>query len=716
MLFALAVLTFWVFMPASGFAAEDRLGERMKAIAGAREPVAIQADKVEYDARTRIYTATGNVKVLQGGTTLTADKVALNEETGEAEAVGTARLVTETNVIFADSMKVNFNTKLGVIEKGSIFVKRGNYHIKGNSLERIGEDEYLITSGDMTTCDAKLPFWRVTAGRLDVRMNKDLVAKNVVFRIREVPVLYLPYAWFPLLKPRTSGLLFPSAGYSTSEGVRFFISYYWAPLDNFDTTLSLDYRGRRGTGVAADMRFALGKDTDTNFYGYFMDDRKAHKERYNISLKHEEQFTDSLSGRADINLSDRQFYRDLTDSAKERTQRSIDSNLFLTNRWDWGRAYFFSQYAESLIDINSGVIVQRLPDVGLNVVKEQLFDAPVYLDIDGSAAYFYKKEGVDGGRFDVFPRVSGDFNLAGINFSPKAGYRETVYDLSRNVGDKFDDERGFFGAGLKVQTDLYRLYVFEGGPFEGIRHTVEPLVAYNYVVRRGGSDFPVFDGVDTLGRRDMVAYSLTNRFVIKYRDRGATPRVDFISVKLSQFYDVFKDNRVSDTNRYFSTLYGEITYRSSLRFTLNNNFRYDLYGGTMLSVNTDLRYDAASKAWHVGLGQRFSTDAVQTFMSPSRFDFFTPSTDFVSDFISSDSQESRRLNFLTVEAGIRIGGHWEVTGKVWYDIHTGNFRETDATATYTSQCWGVTANYMDRPRGKQIMVTLDFKGIGNIKL
>ncbi len=56
----------------------------------------------------------------------------------------------------------------------------------------------------------------------------------------------------------------------------------------------------------------------------------------------------TFPGRTDINLSDKNFFRDLTIATLERTQRALDSNVWLTNRWDWGRAYLFGQYTEDL--------------------------------------------------------------------------------------------------------------------------------------------------------------------------------------------------------------------------------------------------------------------------------------------------------------------------------------------------------------------------------
>jgi len=695
--------------------AEDAVQQRMGRLASSKSPVLLQADSVSYDMKSKKFVGTGNVRITQGNTVLTADRVTMDEDSGDAEATGHARLTTDSNVLFAESIKVNFDTKLGVIERGTIFVQKENYHITGDNLDRVSEGEYRVTKGTLTTCDAVTPAWMITAGSLNVRMDRDVTAKDVVFRIKDVPVFYTPYAWFPLIKPRTTGFLFPGIGYSTKQGLRLFNSFYWAPLDNFDATLNLDYRARRGLGIGGDVRFALDKDTNTKLKGYYMDDRLDKRERYSISLKHQQLFMDNLSGKADINFSDRQFYRQLADTAQERTQRSIDSNVFVTDWWDYGRAYFFGQYTLNL-DTNDHATVQRLPELGFNIVKKRLFDLPIYLDTDGSASYFVKKEGVDGSRFDVSPKLSGNFSVGGINFSPRLGYRETVYGLTGNEKGKSDDERGLFGAGITTQTAVSRLYTFVSGPFTGLRHTIEPVIAYDYVLRRGGTDFTKFDGVDTYGRRNLVAYAVTNRFVLKYRDGGKAPMSDYLTIKLSQFYDLYRDNKVSGVRRHFSSIYGEVVYKAGNKLTVNNDFRYNIYSGQFLSVNTDVKYSFKGDDWYMVLGQRFSSDTDQTFMSPSRFDLFTPSTDFVSEFTGAATNQTERLNFLTAGAGVKITRNWSVSGKVWYDLHNNNFRETDGAVSYSSQCWGVSANFVKRPGERQVMVVVQLKGLGAVKL
>lgn len=723
----LAVGSSLLFCPG---AVADPLQDRMEALAGSKNPVGIEADELVYDRGKGIYTATGHVKISQGDMVLTADGATLDINTGQAEATGRVTLTDRENVLLAEGVSVNFDTSLGVIEKGRIFVKKENYHIEGERLERVSADEYRVVSGSLTTCDAKTPFWRVTADNIDVRLDKDVQARNVVVRIKEVPVLYSPYAWFPLLKPRTTGFLIPGVGFSTDDGFRLFNSFYWAPADNFDATFSVDYRSRRGAGLGSEFRLALDRDSETLLRGYYMDDRKDLRERYNVGLRHRQLIMEKLTVKADVNLSDRQFFKDLAETTIERTRRSVDSNLFVTRPWENSTAYLFSQYTLGL-DVNRDVVVQRVPEIGMDVIAKRVGDTPFYLDSAASAAYFTKKEGVSGGRFDLYPKLTGVFNLGGIRVLPRIGYREIIYSISgvdkRRTTEpitgavtikklRYDDEAGYFGSGITLLTELSRLYAVDGEFLKAVKHTIEPRVAYNYVLMRGGSRFPKFDGLDTLGRRSMVAYGLTNRFVFKYDGGDGQARLDYLTFKLGQFYDYYEDVRVSGVNRHFSSLYGEVVYMASYGLTLNADFSFDFYKRKITSVNTDLKYEESGGMWHAVVGQRFSlAQTGQTFMSPSRFDFFTPSTDFVSEFVVRQD-EAQKVNFLLFEAGVKLTEALSLNGKVWYDIRSENFRETDLAAQYESQCWGIRTEFVKRPGERQILVMFTFKGIGSVKI
>ncbi|HEY6011416.1 MAG TPA: LptA/OstA family protein, partial [Nitrospirota bacterium] len=77
-------------------------------------PVSVIADKLDYDRTTDVYIAVGHVKIEQEGVRLEADKVVMDNKTGEAMAEGKVYLQDGADVIRAEKLRVNLSTRDGV--------------------------------------------------------------------------------------------------------------------------------------------------------------------------------------------------------------------------------------------------------------------------------------------------------------------------------------------------------------------------------------------------------------------------------------------------------------------------------------------------------------------------------------------------------------------------------------------------------------------------
>ena len=112
-----------------------------------REPIRIRADSISYDDVNKSYLAEGNVEISQGDRKLTARRVVLNSETQEAEATGNVLLLQGEDTVRGDRMKISLDTNLGVIVHGVLFLKKQNYYLRGEEIERLGEETYRVRKG-----------------------------------------------------------------------------------------------------------------------------------------------------------------------------------------------------------------------------------------------------------------------------------------------------------------------------------------------------------------------------------------------------------------------------------------------------------------------------------------------------------------------------------------------------------------------------------------
>ena len=172
-------------------------------------PVAVTADNLDYDRTNDIYTAVGHVKIEQEGVRLEADKVILNNRSGEAMAEGKVYLQQKGDVIHAEKLKVNLDTQEGIVYKGDLFRKSDNVHLRGDVIERRSETVYHVEHGEFTTCDTN--DWFIKADEMNIDMARYATGRNVTFNVAgRFPVLYTPYFLFPVR--RQTGLLIPEAG------------------------------------------------------------------------------------------------------------------------------------------------------------------------------------------------------------------------------------------------------------------------------------------------------------------------------------------------------------------------------------------------------------------------------------------------------------------------------------------------------------------------
>ncbi len=178
-----------------------------------REPVRVRADHIAYDKADDSYVAEGNVEIQQGNRKLTADFVSLKASTNEAQAKGNVVLVEGEDVLRSKEIKIDLGTNRGIILQGSLFLKKQNFTIRGEEIERQGEETYRVRKGSFTTCEGDWPAWRFTGRDTLVTLEEYATVHGAAFEIKNIPVFYSPYLIFPVKTKRQSGFLIPRIGF-----------------------------------------------------------------------------------------------------------------------------------------------------------------------------------------------------------------------------------------------------------------------------------------------------------------------------------------------------------------------------------------------------------------------------------------------------------------------------------------------------------------------
>jgi LPS-assembly protein len=665
-----------------------------------KEPIQITADQLEYDQQKNIYTADGHAVVTQGTMRLSAEHVVLENTTGLLTAEREVELFDGEDLVKADRLELNVNTSQGVIYKGRIDVRKDNSHIEGERMERLSEEAYLIDQGSWTTCDScpsSAPAWRFRAKKLRLRLDHYGVAQGAALYIKDVPVIYLPYLVFPVKTTRQSGFLLPRIGYgSQEEGFKYLQPFYWAMGYSQDATLSLDYRSAKGIGGILEYRYVLSRASQGRLESLYFYDRDLKKERIDLRYRHTQEFTERLNLKADVNyLNSRDVRSDLSSITAERTQSSMESNLFVHHWADLHSLSFLTRYSQNLLGPNN-LTLQRIPEVNYALAEFPIGNSPILFGGNLNAVNFWREDELENPtdpfaaqlrvfRTDLFPKLWWPLDLGGLaTLTPQAGLRVTTY--SRGAQSKKAAHREIPFGGVVLNSPWVRVY-------SGYTHLVEPMIQYEYADLIQKEVFPQFDQVDLAGDKNLMTYSLANRVV----GPGGS-----LLLRLTHSFNL--DRSV----RSLSDLRTEWQMRPNQWFSVDQDTFYDVYDHRFSSVNTDavVRW---SPFFEVTAGQRYTRQGGQS----KKGDIFNPLS------LGERINQSQKIDFLTVGANLYLpwpltkrsaGTGFYLASKGYYNLETDGFAEIDYGIKYASQCWEIVVDYLDFPDKNQINFMITLKG------
>lgn len=302
----------------------------------AEQPVAFEADGVEYSTESEIITATGNVVLNRSGQSVKANRVTWNRKSGVIVADGDVRMLDENgNELFTERVELTEELRTGAMENMLMVLREGG-RLAANSGRRLDNGDIILNHAAYTACAVenaegcpKEPSWRVTAREVVYDADRKRVAfkgaRIVFFGVLAIPI--------PGLQTTTdgrgmSGFLIPDFRFSPSNGVEVSQSYYARFGDNRDLTATgyvyteappmgaLQYRelNSKGafqiTGFATRSRraSALGTtpETEKDFRGYiFANGRYQLSPRWSVTASLRRSTDRTFLRRYDISRDDR---------------------------------------------------------------------------------------------------------------------------------------------------------------------------------------------------------------------------------------------------------------------------------------------------------------------------------------------------------------------------------------------------------------------------
>jgi LPS-assembly protein len=497
-------------------------------------PVQLTADTLSYDEETGVAVAEGNVELAFGTRTMRADRIRYDAATGEADLAGKVRYKDADEEFAFDRITINLDSETGVLYNGTIRISSNNYLIASRKIEKTGKSTFLIEKGMLTTCPCDPePDWKFEVRRAKVTLEQYAIAKDITFRIRGVPVLWLPWGAFPVKMKRESGLLLPNFSSNQSRGYSMQLPYYQVINRWSDATLTLEAMSRRGYRPEAEYRFILNRESEGALRATYFRDRIDHRNRaryYGENIFRSGPFT----ANAHLEIpSDPRYYLDLVDPDELRSLRHARSEGFAS------AAGAHSEHAISILwnkDLQEipgpDNTAQRMPEYTVTLLPARI--PTVGLDFSGevSATRFQRRDGGGELRARGFGEVSRaiplyrSFTLAPYLFAEVLGTR-----FERAPGDGSSDLGRFVpGGGATLSADARRDF-----PGRALVHTAGASAGYRYVPRVRQDDFPVTDRWSRLAPQSQFLFTLSHR-LLGVKD-GAAPK-ELLSFHIKWAYDL----------------------------------------------------------------------------------------------------------------------------------------------------------------------------------
>jgi len=650
------------------------------------------ADYMEIHNEQDLVTARGNVVFVSGDSRVSADRMEFNTRTRTGTfygARGMARLRDPSDL-----------SMFGTQEPDAYFW--------GDELRKLGPTKYQITRGGFTTCVQPTPRWEITAGTLTLNLDRYALLTNSVFRVKGVPLLYLPAFYYPIQEDdRATGFLMPTYGASTFRGQTLSNAFFWAIGRSHDATIFHDWMSQAGQQVGGEYRYILGGASQGQTQFSMLDERAtdgsapgsgAQPARRSFSLRGDvaQALPANFRARANVDYftsieSQQQYQQDLfratNRSRRLATHVSGAVGQYLISAAVDRNDVFYT--ATSLASYGS------LPRVNITRPERPIGRSRVYFGVNGEYVTLIRSVTQDDvrtqdqglTRLDVTPTVRLPFNRwPFFTINSTVAWRgtywtESLSETTPRVQVNEGIARQYFDFQTRLTGPVFnRIFNTPGGRFaERYKHVIEPSLAiqrltaideFDRIVKLETTDF-------TVGNVTRYTYAMTNRL---YAKRDVAREVASVTVNQTYYTDAtaaqydrqYQSAFTARAATHFSPV--ALQARASPNDRLQGEFRteWDPTVGALRTIAASGTYaDGDWLSVSGGWSQRRYIPDLPGFNDPNRAD------QYVNAAVSLRGARNR------------LGGTYSFN----YDLLRDRFLQQRWVAYYNAQCCGVGFEY-----------------------
>jgi len=574
------------------------------------QTIEVNGDQVEYLPKEKKVVGRGNVSIDYKGVRLTCDKIEVYTDTKDVEAEGNVILKGPTVEIYGHKVRYNFETKKGEILEAK--ARSGDWYAKGEKTELMEDGSMNIYNGYITSCDRDTPHYKITTRKVIVHPDGKVIAKDVLFKVGNMPVAYLPRYNYSIKTDWPTLNITP--GKKKKWGVFALSTYRYEVDESNKFTLRLDERQYWGLGEGFDYRYSFknyGAGIFKTYYTYQRDrDRhellRGEEERYRVQLRHRIDMTERTSAILEFHkLSDSEFTKDYFYREEYNKDPSPESYFYFLDKES---EYALSFLARKRVNRFQSV-VERLPEIHFDLKDQRILGSPLYFKTDTTFTNLTSKTSnsstdSDVVRFDIYNKLSSPLRLLDfLSISPFVGMRDTFY--SKDINGDENEFRSAFYTGIDLSTKFTRVYdasgSFLGVEFNRLKHIITPSIQYQYIHEPSTTpgNLQQFDDIDNINRKSIFTFGLENSLKTKRLEKGAWNTFDlgYFLVTADYLYKPENGSR-------FSNVKGDLEITPYNWLRIESDTQYDPDTRDFQTWNADLFIDKGDD-WRFGLGSRY---------------------------------------------------------------------------------------------------------------
>ncbi len=579
------------------------VGKNIMVSGGVHVPVGeleLYADEAVVNLENGDVEAVGNVRLYRWKTTqglVTPAELAMLKNqnniivnaTGISGDIWGTRNLKVTGLVMQDQISARRavgNYKTGYFRFDNLNLRMESTACRARAGERLPNGTIIVEDAEFSTCKylhddnahysisanraTLTPYASDLPGVEDIRVGTGdyaITMLNGFVKVYGVPLLWLPAFY----KPRDESLRLFSIQMGKSSGWGYYVMmsrrFNFTDYPNSSVKLMADYYNLRGWGFGATGRFAL-ENSRTDLFAYTIYDLRPAEDvdydkyrirvphfRYDLRLSNVTHITPRLDFRGAIEYSSdpyvaRDYFRDrYTSNPMPATYAALEQQFDHFSASIYYRPRINTFYT----------VVEKVPEVRLDVHRQELFNTNIYYQGGMTAGYDQMRwikfnENFDipdtrlhnyqSFRFSMTHFLYYPLNFNFINIVPRAGVKFLAYSNSSKNKVSTDDLLNMFRAaspdgtrpivlnqydnrggararlaaelGFEASTKIHNTWLNARNRIlriDGLRHIMRPYVNYTYLDVWGADRRHIyyFDDEDRIRRQHFFRFGLENR-------------------------------------------------------------------------------------------------------------------------------------------------------------------------------------------------------------